>query len=65
MIPSLTQPVLGICIGMQLMCLSREEGAARCKGIFPTQVLRLPAPAAAGARHTQADGRRRTNAGHR
>ena len=42
-IPSLTQPVLGICIGMQLMCLSSEEGDARCMGIFPTQdVVRLP-----------------------
>ena len=49
-IPTLTQPVLGICIGMQLMCLSSEEGAARCMGIFPTQVLRLPATAADGAR---------------
>ena len=51
-IPSLTQPVLGICIGMQLMCLSSEEGDARCMGIFPTQVLRLPATAADGARLT-------------
>lgn len=49
-IPSLTQPVLGICIGMQLMCLSSEEGDARCMGIFPTQVLRLPAAAADGTR---------------
>ena len=49
-IPSLTQPVLGICIGMQLMCLSSEEGDARCMGIFPTQILRLPATAADGAR---------------
>ena len=50
LIPTLTQPVLGICIGMQLMCLSSEEGDARCMGIFPTQVLRLPATAADGAR---------------
>ena len=41
-IPSLTQPVLGICIGMQLMCLSSEEGDAACLGIFPTDVVRLP-----------------------
>ncbi len=33
-IPTLTQPVLGICIGMQLMCLDSEEGDARCMGIF-------------------------------
>ena len=41
-IPTLTQPVLGICIGMQLMCLSSEEGDARCMGIFPTRFRRLP-----------------------
>ena len=39
-IPSLTQPVLGICIGMQLMCLSSEEGDARCMGIFLAAVRR-------------------------
>lgn len=50
LIPTLTQPVLGICIGMQLMCLSSEEGDARCMGIFPARVLRLPATAADGAR---------------
>ena len=49
-IPTLTQPVLGICIGMQLMCLSSEEGDARCMGIFPARVLRLPAAAADGTR---------------
>ena len=42
LIPTLTQPVLGICIGMQLMCLSSEEGDAACLGIFPTDVVRLP-----------------------
>ncbi len=41
-IPSLTQPVLGICIGMQLMCESSEEGDAQCLGIFPTKVVKLP-----------------------
>lgn len=49
-IPTLTQPVLGICIGMQLMCLSSEEGDARCMGIFPTRVRRLPTLTAAGER---------------
>ena len=49
-IPSLAQPVLGICIGMQLMCLSSEEGDARCMGIFPTRVRRLPTLTAAGER---------------
>ena len=32
---SLQCPVLGICIGMQLMCESSEEGDAKCLGIFP------------------------------
>ncbi len=43
LVPSLTQPVLGICIGMQLMCESSEEGDAKCLGIFPTKVVKLPA----------------------
>lgn len=43
-IPTLTQPVLGICIGVQLMCLSSDEGAAQCMGIFPARVRRLRAP---------------------
>lgn len=41
LIPSLTQPVLGICIGMQLMCEYSEEGNTRCLGIFRTAVRRL------------------------
>lgn len=41
LIPTLTQPVLGICIGMQLMCLDSEEGSAGCLGIFPAHVVRL------------------------
>ncbi len=40
-LPTLTCPVLGICIGMQLLCLSSEEGDARCLGIFPARVRRL------------------------
>lgn len=44
-LPTLTCPVLGICIGMQLLCLSSEEGAAECLGIFPTRVRRLPTTA--------------------
>ena len=48
LIPTLTQPVLGICIGMQLMCRASEEGDAECMGIFPTRVLRLPTLAEAG-----------------
>ena len=42
LIPSLTQPVLGICIGAQLMCRSSEEGNTECMSIFPTRVRRFP-----------------------
>lgn len=41
LVPRLTQPVLGICIGMQLMCGHSEEGDVDCLGIFPAQVRRL------------------------
>lgn len=41
LIPSLTQPVMGICIGMQLMCKGSEEGNAECLGIFPTMVRKF------------------------
>ena len=33
-IPKLEQPVLGICLGMQLMCSSTEEGNTKGLGIF-------------------------------
>lgn len=39
---SLTQPVLGICLGMQLMCAHSEENDTACLGIFNQQVLRFP-----------------------
>lgn len=38
---SLTQPVLGICIGMQLMCSLSEEGNTHCLGIFDEKVLKF------------------------
>ncbi len=41
LIPSLMQPVLGICIGVQLMCRSSEEGDAQCMGIFDARVKRF------------------------
>ncbi|MBQ7741888.1 MAG: imidazole glycerol phosphate synthase subunit HisH [Bacteroidaceae bacterium] len=40
-IMSLTQPVLGICIGMQLMCRHSEESDTECLGIFDTEVKRF------------------------
>ena len=40
-IRSLQQPVLGICIGMQLLCSHSEEGDADCLGIFDAEVKRF------------------------
>lgn len=40
-IKELKQPVLGICIGMQLMCRYSEEGNVSCLGIFDTYVRRF------------------------
>lgn len=42
LIPSLKQPVLGICLGMQLMCGDNEEGGVRGMGIFDVDVKRFP-----------------------
>ncbi|WP_042372401.1 imidazole glycerol phosphate synthase subunit HisH [Bacteroides neonati] len=41
LIKSLRQPVLGICLGMQLMCRYSEEGEADCLGIFDVSVKRF------------------------
>lgn len=41
-ITSLIQPVLGICLGLQLMCAHTEEGDIDCLGIFPQQVKLFP-----------------------
>lgn len=40
-IPELKQPVLGICLGMQLMCSHSEEGDVECLKIFDTEVKRF------------------------
>lgn len=42
-INDLRRPVLGICVGMQVMCQHSEEGDAECLGIFDTKVRRFPA----------------------
>ena len=34
LIPALTQPVLGICLGMQLLCNFSQEGNTKCLGVF-------------------------------
>lgn len=41
-IPQLKQPVLGICLGMQLMCRSSEEGNTKGLGIFDLDVVKFP-----------------------
>ena len=40
-IKSLEQPILGICLGLQLMCEYSEEGDTSCLGIFPNIVKRF------------------------
>ena len=41
-IPNLKQPVLGICLGMQLMCNASEEGKTKALGIFDCEVKLFP-----------------------
>lgn len=43
-IMSLRQPVLGICVGMQLLCSRSEEGDVDCLGVFDVPVRRFPIP---------------------
>ena len=40
-IKSLKQPVLGICLGMQLLCASSEENETKCLGILPYRVKKF------------------------
>jgi glutamine amidotransferase len=42
LIPQLKQPVLGICLGMQLLCKKTEEGNTQGLGILPVNVVRFP-----------------------
>jgi glutamine amidotransferase len=44
LIVSLKQPVLGICLGMQLMCSYSEEGDVACLGIFNEKVKKFVVP---------------------
>ncbi len=41
LIKDLRQPVLGICIGMQLMCKHSEEGNTDCLGVFDAEVVKF------------------------
>jgi len=38
LIPTLTQPVLGICLGLQVLCAHSEEADTPCLGVFPNLV---------------------------
>ena len=49
-IKGLKVPVLGICIGMQLMCMHSEEGNVDCLGIFDASVRKLEADSATGVK---------------
>jgi glutamine amidotransferase len=42
-LPTLKQPVLGICLGMQLLFARSEEGATECLGIIPDTIRKLTA----------------------
>ncbi|WP_294594523.1 imidazole glycerol phosphate synthase subunit HisH [uncultured Rikenella sp.] len=44
-------PVLGICLGMQLLCAYSEEGETECLGVFPNRVRWFPADAGVKVPH--------------
>ena len=41
LVPTLTQPVLGICLGMQLLFEASDEGGTQCLGIIPGRAVRF------------------------
>lgn len=41
LLPTLTQPVLGICLGLQLFCRHSEENDTRCLGVFDVDVKKF------------------------
>lgn len=43
LLPQLQQPVLGICLGLQLMCRTSEENNTPCLGIFNGTIKKFPA----------------------
>jgi imidazole glycerol-phosphate synthase subunit HisH len=43
LIPQLTQPFLGTCVGMQLLCKYSEENDTSCLGVFDIDVKKFPA----------------------
>jgi imidazole glycerol-phosphate synthase subunit HisH len=51
-IPTLKQPVLGTCVGMQLMCRWSAENNTTCMGIFDVDVLKFPTDKGLKVPHT-------------
>ena len=52
-IKDLAQPVLGICLGMQLMCAYSEENNTHCIGIFEERVQRFSIDTGSASSHVQ------------
>jgi glutamine amidotransferase len=52
LVPTLGQPLLGICVGMQLLFERSEEGDTECLGLLPGVVRRLPPAAGIRVPHT-------------
>jgi len=52
-IKDLTQPVLGICLGMQLMCRYSEENDTACLGVFDEDVKKFNPPQGSGLKIPQ------------
>lgn len=52
-IKSLKQPVLGICVGMQLLCKYSEENNTQCLGVFDEPVKRFYSPSGVGGKVPQ------------
>ena len=44
LIPTLKQPFLGICVGMQLLCQHSEENNTSCLGVIPLKVKKFTSP---------------------
>jgi glutamine amidotransferase len=51
LIRELKQPLLGICLGMQLLFESSEEGEVECLGLLPGRIARMPASTEARVPH--------------
>lgn len=52
LIPCLRQPVLGVCLGMQLLYESSDEGHTNCLGIIPGRAARFATAAGRPVPHT-------------